>query len=62
MFHGDNPHGLFWFPYSVHHQKVAAVTKSHGEQQHGVPNSQASLFLFVCLSVHVASLFVYLFV
>ena len=26
---------------------------SHGEQQHGVPNSQASLFLFVCLSVHV---------
>ena len=59
--------GLFWFPYRQNTFLISLcpssegswcyqedfVEVSHGEQQHGVPNSQASLFLFVCLSVHV---------
>ena len=71
MFHRDNPHGLFWFPYSVHHQKVAAVTKRTLSKRAMANNNmefpivrQACFCLFVCLYMCniLASLFVYLYV
>ena len=60
MFHGDNPPARIVLVSLLSPSSEGSwcyqedfVEVSHGEQQHGVPNSQASLFLFVCLSVHV---------
>ena len=59
MFHGDKAHGLFWFPYSLHHQKVAAVIKrtllkwamANNNMEFPIVR-QACFCLFVCLYMY----------
>ena len=68
MFHGDNPQGLFWFPYSLHHQKVADIIKrtllkwamANNNMEFPIVR-QACFCLFVCLYMWQACLFICLF-